>query len=325
MRAMVYSRYGSPDVLRLETRERPEPGERELRVKVCATTVNRTDCHMLGAKPFIMRFITGLVRPRNPILGTSFSGIVEAVGDAVQEYAVGDAVFGFSDSGVSAYADYLVIAQGRPMVHKPVNVSHAEAAASVDGAHYAYNNVNRIKHTPEQRVLVNGASGAVGIAALQLLKHYGAQVTAVGNGASLPLLRELGADAVIDHERQDFTRCGQTFDAIIDAVGKSTFAKCRRLLNPGGIYLPSEMGWLAQNFVLALLTPLFQGRKVIFPFPLNTQRSLRVVSELLASGAFKAVIDRTYPFAQIADAFRYVASGQKTGNVVIDVDATQSD
>ncbi|MGI9325715.1 MAG: NAD(P)-dependent alcohol dehydrogenase [Pseudomonadales bacterium] len=317
MRAIVHDVYGGPEVLRLESLEQPEVGEQELLIRVHASVVNRTDCHMLRAKPFIMRFVTGMLGPNKSIPGTAFSGTVSAVGSAVSGYAPGDEVFGFSDTGVCSFADYTTLEQSRPIEKKPAGVSHAEAAASVEGAHYGYNNVNRVKLQPGQPVLVNGASGAVGIAIVQLLKHYGAHVTAVCNGANLQRLRSLGADAVIDYEQEDFTARAQTFDAVFDAVGKSSFAKCKPLLNPGGVYLPSEMGWLAQNFALALVTPWFRGRKVIFPFPLNTQRSLRVVAELLDAGKFVGVIDRTYELEQVQQAYRYVETGQKTGNVVI--------
>lgn len=319
MRAIVHEVYGGPEVLRLESVEQPEAGEQELQIRVHASVVNRTDCHMLRAKPFIMRFVTGMLRPNKPIPGTAFSGTVTAVGSGVRKFSAGDEVFGFSDTGVCSFADYMVLAQNRPIAKKPTGVSYAEAAASVEGAHYGYNNVNRVKLPPGRPVLVNGASGAVGIAIVQLLKHYGAHVTAVCNGANLQRLRSLGADVVIDYEQEDFTARPETFDAIFDAVGKSSFAKCRPLLNPGGVYLPSEMGWLAHNFALALVTPWFGGRKVIFPFPLNPQRSLQVLAELLRAGEFVGVIDRTYALEQVPEAYRYVETGQKTGNVVINL------
>lgn len=317
MKASTYTEYGSPDILRLEEVEKPVPNDNELLIKVHAATVNRTDCAMLRAKPFIMRFFTGLFKPKNPILGTDFAGEVEAIGKDVKSFGVGDKVFGFDDSGLSSHAQYLTISADNALSAFPVHISYPQAAASIEGAHYAYNFITKVTIEPGQKVLVNGATGAIGSAAVQLLKHFGAEVAAVGNTKNQSLMKSLGADKVLDYEKEDFTKSGQQYDFVFDAVGKSTFARCKPLLKPGGVYLSSELGWMAQNVFYALSTPFIGNRKVIFPIPTDKKGSVLLVKKLMEEGKFMPVIDRTYPLEDIAEAFRYVETGQKTGNVVV--------
>jgi NADPH:quinone reductase-like Zn-dependent oxidoreductase len=317
MKAAVYETYGSPDVLQIREVEKPIPKDNEVLIRVYAATVNRTDCAMLRAKPFIMRFFTGLLRPKNPILGTDFAGQIEAIGKNVGSFKVGDRVFGFEDSGVSSHAAYMTLSEEKAIATLPDHISYEEAAASLEGAHYAYNFINKVDLQPGQRVLVNGATGAIGSAAVQLLKYYGAHVTAVCNTKNIELVKSIGADQAIDYTREDFTKIPATYQYVFDAVGKSTFAKCKPLLEPGGVYISSELGPMVQNPFLALITPMAGGKKVIFPIPSNCRRSVLLIKKLSEEGKFKVVIDRKYPLEAIAEAYWYVETGEKTGNVVI--------
>lgn len=317
MRASIHKKYGNPEVLEIREILKPIPKNTEVLVKVKATTVNRTDCAMLTAKPFIMRFLTGLVKPRNPILGTDFAGEIEAVGESVSKFKVGDKVFGFDDTGVSSQARYLTISTTKAIVTIPENIPFEQAAASIEGMHYAYNCINKVNFKAGQKVLVNGATGAIGSAMLQLAIYFGGVVTVVCNTKNVGLMKELGAVKVIDYQKEDFTKTPEKFDYIFDSVGKSTFGKCKPLLLPKGIYISSELGPGAQNLFYALLTPIFGGKKVVFPFPHNIPASLALVKKMMIEGEFKPIIDRKYPLAQIADAYRYVLTGEKIGNVVI--------
>jgi NADPH:quinone reductase-like Zn-dependent oxidoreductase len=309
-------RYGPPEVIGVVEVERPTPRRDEIVVRVQAATVNRSDCAVLFAQPFFMRLMTGLLRPKRDDLGSDFAGEVEAVGPDATRFAVGDRVWGFHDMGLGSHAQCLLIreAAAEPM---PDGVGFDDAAASIEGAFYAHNFMNKVDVHAGSRVLVNGATGAIGSALLQLCKNAGATVTAVGNTKNLDLLRSLGADDVIDYETTDFTRCGQTFDYIFDSVGKSTFGKCRPLLAPRGVYISSELGPGWQNPFLALVTPLLGGRQVGFPFPQDVAGFLGLMRGWLEAGRFRPVIDRRYALDDIREAFAYVASGQKTGNVVL--------
>jgi len=327
MKAIVYTTYGPPSVLKIKNVEKPIPKANEVLVKVCATTVNRTDCAMLRAKPFIMRFFTGLFTPKNPILGTEFSGKIEAMGKDVMSFKVGDKVFGFDDSGIGSYAQYLTLSVDKALTTIPEKTTYEQAAASTEGAHYAYNIINKIHLKSGQKVLVNGATGAIGSAAVQLLKYFGANVIAVCNTKNIELVKSLGADKVIDYTKEDFTKEDQKYDFIFDTVGKSSFTKCKPVLQPGGVYISSELGWMAQNIFFALITPIFAnlpgrrvGKRVIFPIPSDTKGSLLFIKNLVEQGKFNTVIDRKYPLEQISEAFSYVETGQKTGNVVITVE-----
>lgn len=320
MKAIIYTRYGPPDVLEAKEVDKPVPVANEILVKVKATTVNRTDCAVLRAKPFIMRFGTGLFNPKKEIMGTEFAGEVEAVGAAVTLFKTGDRIFGFDDMVLSSYAQYLTIAEHKGIATIPDHTSYEQAAASCEGAHYAYNMINKTKLTRGQKVLVNGASGGIGSAAVQLLKYFGAFVVAVCNTKNLELVQSLGADKVIDYTISDFTKASEKYDFIFDAVGKSSFSKCRPLLNEGGVYISSELGWMAENIFFALVTPVMGSKKVIFPIPKDIKGSILLIKKLIEQKKFETVIDRRYPLEQIAEAFRYVETGQKTGNVVITVE-----
>jgi NADPH:quinone reductase-like Zn-dependent oxidoreductase len=324
MKASVLTRYGPPDVVRIAEVDKPTAKDNEVLVRVHATTVNRTDCGFRAGKPFFVRFITGLIRPKVTVVGSEFAGEVEAVGSGVRSFEVGDRVFGYSGlrhgSRFGAHAEYLAMPEDGLVATMPANVTYEEAAPGTEGSHYALWFIRKAKIQRGQDVLVNGATGAVGSAAVQLLKSLGAHVTAVCDTKNVELVRGLGADRVIDYTAEDFTRDEQTYDVVLDAVGKSSFGRCRRLLKPGGIYVSGDWGPKAQNPILALLTPLFRGKKVIFPLAKDDQEMARYLKGLMESGAFKPVIDRRYPLDQIAEAYKYVETGQKIGNVVISVE-----
>ncbi len=320
MKAIEYKEYGPPEVLRLNEVAKPVPESVEVLIRVYATTVNRTDCARLRAEPFIMRFTTGLLKPRKSIPGTDFAGRVEAVGKKVKSLKPGDDVFGFDDNGVASQAQYMTFPAHKGIATMPSNLSYEEAAACLEGLHYAYNFINKISLERGQKVLVNGATGAIGSAAVQLLKYFGARVTAVCSGENEGLVRSLGADAVIDYKKKDFTKTGEKFDYVFDTVGKSTFKKCKPILRSGGAYISSELGWMAQNLLLTLTTSFIGSRKVKFPFPQNHRRSVLLARQLCEEGAFRPVIDRRYPLEKTADAYRYVEKGHKVGNVIINVE-----
>ena len=323
MKAAVHTRYGPPEVVRISEIEKPAVKDHEVLVKVHATTVNRTDCGLRAAKPFIYRFFIGLTRPRMTVLGNEFAGVVEAVGGGVTTFEVGDRVFGFSGTSFGAHAEYLAIPEDGMIATMPADLTFEEAAPGTEGSQYALSAIRTAKVQGGQDVLVNGATGAIGSAAVQLLKSLGAHVTAVCGTENLELVKGLGADRVIDYTTEDFTKDEQRYDAVLDAVGKSSFGRCRRLLKPRGTYLSSDLGPLSQNPFLALVTPLFGGRKVRFPIPTQRDRAMvmRYLKELIESGAFMPLIDRRYPLDEIVEAYRYVETGQKVGNVVIIVPA----
>ena len=316
MKAIVCTKYGPPDALQFKEVQKPVPRDNEVLVKVYAATVNRTDCGILRADPFITRFFTGLFKPKQPVSGTEFSGKIEAVGKSVTVFKVGDKVFGFDEG---SHAQYMTISEDKALTTIPENIDYEQAAASTEGAHYAYNFIKKVNLKSGQKVLVNGATGAIGTAAVQFLKYFGANVTAVCNTKNIELVKSLGADKVIDYTKEDFTKDNQNYSFIFDTVGKSSFVKCKPLLQPGGVYVSSELGYMAQNLFLVLITPIIGKKKVIFPIPTDCRGSILFIKKLIEKGKFNAVIDRKYPLEQVAEAFRYVEKGQKTGNVVITV------
>jgi len=320
MKAIVYTKYGPPDVLQLKEVEKPIPKDNEVLIKVYATTVNRTDCATIRAIPFFARLLTGMFKPKKQIPGTEFAGKIEAVGENASSYKVGDKVFGFDDQGSGSHAQYMTISEDKAITI-PKNITYEQAAASTEGAHYAYNFIKKVNIKSGQKILVNGATGAIGSAAVQLLKYFGAYVTAVCNTKNIELVKSLGADKVIDYTKEDFTKDNQKYNFIFDAVGKSSFAKCKPLLQSGGIYISSDLGYMAQNVFLSLITPIIKpmigNKKTVFPIPTDIRGSILLIKKLIEQGKFKAVIDREYPFEQIIEAYKYVEKGQKTGNVVI--------
>ena len=320
MKAIVYTKYGPPDVLQLKEVEKPTPKDNEVLIRVHATTVNRTDCGFLLAEPFIARFFSGLFRPKRTILGSELAGEVEAAGKNVRLFKKGDQVFGLTGDRFGAHAEYICLPEEASIVTKPANMNYEEAAAVCDGAMLAFTYVRKMNLRKGQRVLIYGASGSIGSAAVQLAKYYGAEVTAVCSTKNLELVKLLGASEVIDYTKDDFTRNGQTYDFVLDAVGKSSFFRCKNLLKKGGVYFSTDLGFLAQNPFLALLTAKIGSKKVMFPIPKDSREDVGFFKELIEAGKYKAVIDRQYPLEQIIEAYRYVEKGQKTGNVVITVE-----
>lgn len=297
----------------------PEPKDNEILVKVYTSTVNRTDAGFRSAVYFVSRFWSGLFRPRYRILGCEFSGVVVESGKDVTTFKPGDRVFGYNDETFGAHAEFLTIAENRAVAIMPGNIGFDEAAPVSEGAHYALCNIRASKIKSGQNAMVYGTSGAIGSSAVQLLRHFRVSVTAVCNTKNVELLKSLGADTVIDYQSQDYTMINLKYHLIFDAVGKSSFGKCKHLLTEKGIYVSTELGRHAVNILLALFTPLFGGRKVIFPIPSIKKDDLLFLKQLVERGEYKPVIDREYNMEQIVEAYKYVESGQKTGNVILKI------
>ena len=318
MRAVVHDRYGPPSVLRIEEVERPVPKDDEVLVEIHATTVNRTDCHVRAANPFLWRlFGTGLLRPKQRLSGSDLAGEVVEVGAAVTEFAVGDRVFGTSGYRFGAHAEYMCVKESARIAHMPAGMSFEEAAAICDGGLSALSSVRLIDAREGKRIVVYGASGAYGTAAVQLAKHFGAHVTAVCNTKNVELVRSLGADEVIDYLREDFTKKGETYDVVLDAVGKHSFRKSRRALKPHGVYVATDLGFMWHVPLLALWSRRFGEKKLLFPLGASPTEDVLVLKELVEAGKYRPVIDRRYPLEDVVEAARYVETGQKTGNVVL--------
>lgn len=321
MKAAVHTRYGPPEVVRIETVAAPVAGDDELLIKVRATTVNRTDCHYRAAKPAVMRLLSGLTRPRATILGTEYAGDVVATGCGVTAFKVGDKVFGYCEGKFGAHAEYLVVRADGPVAVMPPSLFYDEAAAATEGSHYALSHIRRAGITSGHDVLVYGATGGIGSAAIQLLKTIGAAVTAVCATEHVDLVRGLGADRVLDYTVGEFAADEHRYDVVFDAVGKAAFGDCRRLLKPAGIYMSTGPGPGYQNLVLPLVSPLLRGARVVFSYPKIDQAMVGYFRDLMESGRFRPIIDRQYPLTDIVAAYRYVETGRKIGNVVILVDS----
>ncbi len=317
MQAVVTKEYGHMQLMEVP---KPEPKPGEILVKVMYTTVNRTDIGFQRGTPYIVRLFSGLTKPKIPIHGSEFAGVVEAVGSGVANFKVGDRVCGWSDENrFGAHAEYMVVAANSPVALIPTNMTFEQAAPMLEGAHYAWNNIKAAKVAAGQNVLINGATGAIGSAAVQLVKHLGARVTAVCAAPHIDLVKSLGADVVVDYTKEDFSQLNDTFHFVFDAVGKSTFGRCRQILKPKGIYISTEFGPYVQNPFLALITPLFGGKKLLFPIPTINQEDAQFFARLAGENQYHPVIDRTYRLEQIADAFAYVETRQKIGNVLVKI------
>ena len=324
MRAVVYDRYGPPEVLRLEDVPQPVPKEDQVLIKIHATTVTRSDCGIRAANAssglfvsFLSRLYSGVRRPKRRILGAELAGEVAAVGTTASEFAVGDRVFGTSAGRFGAHAEFICMRESAALAHKPAAMTFEEAAAVCDGAMLALGCLRQADLRKGRRILVYGASGSIGTAGVQLAKYFGADVTAVCSTKNAELARSLGADRVIDYTQQDFTKSGETYDVIFDAVGKLSFGRCRNSLRPGGIYLPTDGLW---NLILVPLTSIVGGKKVRFAIPPRfAKKDVLFLKELIEAGKYRAVIDRSYPLASVIEATRYVETERKTGNVVLTV------
>jgi NADPH:quinone reductase-like Zn-dependent oxidoreductase len=322
MKAIVYTEYGPPEVLQLKEVEQPVPQDTEVLIRIHATTVTYGDSQARKADTLIQRVINGITRPRNNILGTDLAGEIEAVGKDVNLFREGDQVYGSSDMGFGCYAEYKCLPETGVLAIKPANMTYEEAAAVPFGGLTALRFIRKINIQSGQKVLIYGASGSVGTAAVQLAKYYEAEVTGVCSTSNLELVKSLGADKVIDYTKEDYAKTGQTYDVVFDAVSKSSFSHCKSSLQQGGIYLATVP--TLTIMLQTLWTSMIGSKKVIFgPSPVtDSAEDLIFLKELIEAGKIKPVIDRRYPFEQIAEAHRYVDKGHKKGNVVITVDPT---
>jgi NADPH:quinone reductase-like Zn-dependent oxidoreductase len=311
MRAVVHERYGPPEVLDIRDIPRPEPAEDELLVRVHFSTVTRSDCGLRAAWPFFARSFTGLRRPRQPIAGMEFAGEVAAVGAAVTAFAPGDRVFGVRRG---SNAEYVCVRERGAIARIPAGMSFEQAAAVADGGCSALSTLRQTGPRACQRVVVYGASGAIGTAAVQVAKYQGARVTAVCGPDALDLARSLGADEVVDYTRENYAARGETYDLVCDAVGKSSYRRCRRALASDGLYLTMDLGFMWHAPLLALVS-----KRVKLGIARYSQEDVETLAAMVEAGAYRPVIDRTYPLDEVIEATRYVETGQKTGNVVLAV------
>jgi NADPH:quinone reductase-like Zn-dependent oxidoreductase len=322
MKAIIYTQYGSPDVIQFKEVEKPTPKDDEVLIKVHAASVNAGDWHYLRGTPWLFRLASGLLKPKNIFLGADVAGQVEAVGKNVTQFQPGDEVFGdLSACGRGTFAEY-VCASETALVLKPANISFEEAAAVPVAAVTALQGLqSRVQIQPGQKVLINGASGGVGSFAVQIAKTFGAEVTAVCSTRNLDRMRSIGADYVIDYTQEDFTKNGQQYDFILAANGYRPFSDYKRALNPGGTYVMTG-GATAQMFEAMLLGPLTSirgNKKMGNVMAKPDQEDLTFMKELLEAGKVKSVIDRCYPLSEVAEAIRYLEAGLAQGKVVITV------
>lgn len=324
MKAVISARYGSPDILEIQNVQKPEPDDGEVLVRVHATTVTRTDSGLLRAEPFLTRLFVGLFRPKFTTLGLDFAGEVEKVGARVTAFKPGDQVFGMSPYHYGAHAEYLCVPEAGTIAPLPAGLCFKEAVVC-EGAWYADSTLQAFGLKPGNSILIYGASGAIGTAAVQLAKYYGADVTAVVATQHLDLVRSLGADQAIDYTARDFTQIGETFDFVFDAVGKTTYFRCRRLLKPSGGFAASDVGPWWQNPLLAAWSSITRSNRVFFTLPKDPAGFVEFLKARMEAKEFRAVIDRAYPLEAIADAYRYVETGQKVGIVVISLSPANDD
>jgi 2-desacetyl-2-hydroxyethyl bacteriochlorophyllide A dehydrogenase len=317
MKAITYQQYGSPEVLQLKDVEKPMPKNNEILLKIKATAVNSGDVRLRKADPFAVRFLFGLMKPKINILGSVFSGEVESIGKDVTLFKVGDQVFGHTDMRFGAYAEYICLPEDGSLALKPTNISHNEAAVIPFGGVTALHFIKKAAIKPGQKVLVVGASGAVGSAAVQLAKSYGANVTAVCSTANIALVKSIGADKVIDYTKEDFTQNGETYDVIFDAVNTISVSRSIKSLNKNGIMILSaaEMPEMLQGLWISKTS----NKKVMTGVISHKAADIIFLKELIEAGKFKPVIDRTYPFEQMAEAHAYVEKGHKKGNIIINI------
>jgi NADPH:quinone reductase-like Zn-dependent oxidoreductase len=319
MKALVYHNYGNPSVVKLTEIAKPVHKNDELLVKVVASSINRTDCGFRSAEYFVSRFWSGLFKPKFPVLGCEFSGIVEDIGSSVSQFKIGDKVFGYNDKTFGGHAEYLTINENDAVAVLPTNITFEQGAALTEGAHYALSNIRASKIKEGEYAMVYGATGAIGSAAVQIMKSLGIHVTAVCPTHSVNLIKNLGADVVVDYQTTDFTLTTQKFNFIFDAVGKSSFKQCKPLLSEKGIYISTEFGKNCINLLLALTTPIMGGKKLLFPIPTICKEDINYLSNLAESGGFKPLIDKQYLLKDYMKAYEHVESRQKIGNVILKI------
>jgi NADPH:quinone reductase-like Zn-dependent oxidoreductase len=315
MKAAVFTQYGPPGVLQVKEADKPIPRNNEILLKVKATAVNSGDVRLRKADPFAVRLIFGLIKPKINILGSVFSGEIESVGKEVKNFKVGDLVFGHTDMSFGAYVEYKCVPEDGSLALKPANITHSEAAAIPFGGVTALHFIKKAKIKPGQKVLIVGASGAVGSAAVQLAKSFGANVTGVCSSANIALVKSIGADNVIDYTTEDFTKNGEIYDVIFDAVKAISVVRSIKSLNRNGIMILSAAG--VQEMLQGLWVSITSTKKVITGIISHSAQDISFLKALIEAGKFKPVIDRTYPLEQIAEAHNYVEKGHKKGNIII--------
>jgi len=325
MKAVTYKHYGSPENISVSALPEPATKPGHMLIKVHATTVNRTDLAALRGHPLISRLMLGIAKPRQIVLGTDFAGEVVACEANSGTFSIGDRVFGFSDMGFGSQAEMICIPANRNISHIPEQFSFEEATACIEGAHYAFNFINKVPLKTGDSVLVNGATGAIGSAMVQMLAYLGARVTATCRKDHFGLAKKLGAEQVIDYVSEDFTQCGKSFEYVFDAVGKSSFGACKGLLAPKGTYISSELGAWSQNIYYSLVTPFLGRKKVAFPFPTNIPATINFVKKLATENKFRPVLDQTFPIDKAKEAYEYVGHGQKIGNVILGIGQRDED
>ncbi|RLD27363.1 MAG: NAD(P)-dependent alcohol dehydrogenase [Bacteroidetes bacterium] len=315
MKAIVCTKYGAPDFLQMKEVEKPRPKENELLIKIHATSVSSGDARMRRADPFIIRLIFGFKRPRKPILGVVVAGEIEAIGKSVSNYKIGDQVFGSSGMSFGAHAEYVSVPEDAVLALKPGNMTYEEAAAIPFGATASMHFLRIANIQQGQKVLIYGASGALGTMAVQLAKNYGADITAVCSTSNIELMKSLGADHVIDYTQEDFTRNGKKYDVVFDTIGKSSLRKALMSLSDNGHLLLASAG--IGTMISGSIKSMFIRKKIISGVIKETVKDMNFFKQLIEKGSLKAVIDRTYPLEQIVEAHAYVDKGHKKGNVVI--------
>lgn len=321
MKAATFKKYGPPEVLRVEEIKTPTPKAHEVLIKIHATTVTSADCRLRAAKAppgfgLFIRLAFGIFGPRKHTLGGELSGVIEAVGQDVTQFKVGDEVFAFTGANFGAYAEYTCMAEDGPIALKPTNMSHEEAAGiSFGGTTALYFLRDRAGIKPGQKLLINGASGGVGTQAIQIARYFGAEVTAVCSAGNAQMVRDLGADHTIDYHQRDFTQEDTQYDVVLDIIGNISFSRCKRVLTPDGKLLAIAAG--LPTFLTVLWTSLFSRKKVIGGVAPETAEDLRFLKDMAEDGKLITHIDRRYPLEMIADAHRYADTGRKKGQVVI--------
>lgn len=320
MKAVIYQKYGSPEVLQLVEIAKPIPSKDEVLVKMKTTSVTNADCYMRRADTLFSKLVLGLFKPkkRYQILGTEFSGIIEKIGKDVTEWRIGDEIFGFRGFGTGCYAEYKCISSKGSLTLKPVNIGFEEAVSYVDGATTAlFFLKEKAKIKPGQKVLVNGASGSIGTFAVQLAKYFGAEVTGVCSSQNIDLVKSLGADKVIDYTQDDFTLSNESYDIIFDTVSKSTFSKCKKVLSKNGAYIDTMFS--ISNVFQSIWTGVLCKRRVIFAMSVDKKEALNFIKGLVEKEKLQTIIDKTYILEQIIEAHKYVETGHKKGNIVISI------
>ena len=319
MKAIVYSKYGPPEVLQLKDVEKPVPKDKEVLIKIFATSVTSGDCRMRKADPFTVRIFNGLLKPQKvTVLGNELAGEIEAVGKDVKLFKKGDQVFGQAGMSLGTYAEYICLSEDGTIAIKPANLTFEEAAVIPFGGNTAIHFLRKGDIRHGQKVLIYGASGSLGTAAIQIARYFGAEVTGVCSTTNAELVKSLGADKVIDYTKEDFTKNGQSYDIIFDTTGKSPFSGCLKSLKQNGIYLRAVHMTLSSNF-RGLWTSMTSNNKVIGGVATETKGNILFLKELIEAGKLKPVIDRRYTFKQIVDAHKYVDKGHKKGNVVVNI------